>query len=610
MTKKYKKRILLILICFGFIFPCIAQNYIGAGNSSGVTVYSSDNHQSSDWNETANAENTINGKGLDYKVYEASRFLSQATLGYTNDHVDDVINNGIENWIENQTSLATSYTYDLTNDFHNMANDSILAVEDSLPVGNFRPNWPFFSFAWWHQNTVNEDLLRHRVATALSQIFVISHNSNLSDHGLGLAHYYDMLLDHSFANYDDLLLKVALHPAMGYYLSHLNNPKTDSLLNIRPDENFAREIMQLFSIGLYELKMDGTFKLDNNGDLIPTYGQFEIKELAKVFTGLGVGAAAYTPYDSTLNLYFGKDIYSSDLSVPMMMYEWQHEQEAKTLVGGKTIPGGQPGMVDIEQAVAHISNHPNVPPFISKLLIQRLIKSNPSPAYVKRVAHVFADNGQGVRGDLKAVVKAILLDEEARNCEMLNDPYSSKLKEPLVRYTHFTRAVDKTAPNNVYWNTAYNFKAQTGQGIMASPTVFNFYLPTYAPNGDIKDAGLVAPEFQLHNSKSGIGYLNEMFTYTNDPAWSHLMSHWEQHIDNNYVVIDYNHFLELAKDSEAFINEMDRYFTAGQMTESTRDIIREIFDSVPPSPWWNYQEYRAEIALHLVMISPDYAIRR
>jgi len=610
MTKRYKKQFLLILIFFGYLYPCMSQSYIGAGNTSGVTVYSSDNHQSSDWTKSANAENTINGVGLDFKTYEASRFLSQASLGYDNSHIDAVLNIGIENWIDNQMNLPTSYTYALTNQFYAMALDSIVGAGDTVQIDNFRPRWQFYSFAWWHQNSINSDLLRHRVATALSEIFVVSINSDLSDQGGGLAAYYDMLLDYSFGNYEDLLLSVALHPAMGYYLSHLNNPKTDTALNIRPDENFAREIMQLFSIGLYELNMDGTNKLDVNGDLIPTYGQFEIKELAKVFTGLSTGAAVYTPYDSSLQLYFGRGIYSSDLTVPMIMYEWAHEKEAKTLVGGKTIPGGQPGMIDIEQAVNHLSKHPNVPPFISKLLIQRLIKSNPSPAYISRVAHVFADNGQGERGDLGAVVKAILMDEEARDCEMLNDPFSSKLREPLIRYTHYTRAVDKTTPNNMFWNTGYAFKAETGQGIMASPTVFNFFLPTYSPNGAIKDAGLVAPEFQLHNSKSGLGYLNEMRFYSSDPDWSHLMAHWEPYIDNYKVVIDYAKILELCKDSEAFINEMDRIFTAGQMSEFTRGLLRDLFAAVPPSPWYNYQEYRAENALYLILISPDYAIRR
>ncbi len=248
---------------------------------------------------------------------------------------------------------------------------------------------------------------------------------------------------------------------MGLYLSHLNNPKSNDEENIHPDENFAREAMQLFSIGLYELNPNGTRKLDSFGQDVPTYGQTQIKEFAKIWTGLGISKVLPNMY--TDEPYFGLGIYGSDLTQPMKMYEEEHESGEKELLGGFTVPAGQTGMEDIEDAIDNLFNHPNVGPFIGRRLIQRMVKSNPSPEYIERVTRAFNDNGQGERGDMKAVIKTILLDDEARSCEWISDKSQGMLREPMIRYTNFARG---TAIEQYYgrlWNNGYQFWQETGQ---------------------------------------------------------------------------------------------------------------------------------------------------
>lgn len=259
-------------------------------------------------------------------------------------------------------------------------------------------------WSWWQQVIDGPDPLRQRVALALSEIFVVSDNSDaVASNPVGAASYYDMLLGDAFGNYRDILLDVTLHPVMGAYLSHLRNDKSDPRSGRYPDENYAREIMQLLSIGLFQLKQDGTLLRDGRGKPIPTYDNDDITELAKIFTGLsfdgpdrnfGSGAEAWTR--------------------PMRMYEEHHEPGPKRLIRGRHVPASQTGMQDISAAVDNLFRHPNVGPFIARRLIQRLVTSNPSPLYVQRAAAAFADDGHRVRGNMRAVISAILLDPEAR----------------------------------------------------------------------------------------------------------------------------------------------------------------------------------------------------
>lgn len=577
---------------------CAQQLYIGAGHGENVKVTtSSDLHQDL-WEKTASGEKTIDGGGMDADLMEASRFLSQATLGADRQLIEEVAAMGIEAWLEGQLNKESIHYLEETERIHEELYQWHLSQGGSPEEFQQQITWLEYMYAWWSENLFNDDLVRQRVALALSEILVISFDSDLSFYGRGLASYYDVLSEQALGNYKDLLMEVTLHPCMGFYLSHMDNPKAIPEENIHPDENYAREIMQLFTIGLYELNVDGSPKTDADGNFIPTYTNDDIKEFAKVFTGLGAGAIIENEWVE--EPVFDLGIYLTDLAVPMQMYEFWHQKGEKQLLNGFVIPDGQSGMKDIEDAVEHLFNHPNVGPFISKQLIQRLVKSNPTPEYVARVATAFNDNGSGVRGDMKAVVRAILLDEEARSCEWLMHPNNGKLREPLLRYTHASKAINIDQAFGRFWNLGYSFYEQTGQAVLASPSVFNFFLPYYQPNGPIADAGLVAPEFQIHNAKTSIGYLNSVFFWT---MYDALMDNW---MDNNpYVSFDYYQLEPLARDNEVLLNELDLLLTHGNLSDDMRQIIKEALDELY---WSEYKENRVRLALYLMLISPDYNI--
>lgn len=409
----YRLPIFLLLVLFCLKLPAqVYDDYVGGGHAEGVTVFSSSEYQFNGWDEAATADKTITGDGLEGKLTEASRFLAQATLGANLQTIHHVAEIGIESWIEEQFEAPVTYYLDIMEEVYDEVYQFYIAGGGDPNNFSCRPDWVESNYAWWQMTMTNEDQLRHRVAQALSEILVISkENSDVRDYGYGVASYYDIFIENAFGNYKDILLDVSLHPVMGKYLSHLNNPKSIPEWNIFPDENYAREVMQLFSIGLFELNLDGSRQLDGEGNFIPTYDNRDISELAKVLTGLGAGGLSEcgTAYEPA----FWLEIRHIDMTEPMAMYENWHEQGEKVLFGDQVIPDGQSGMEDVESAIDIIFNHQNVGPFISRLLIQQLIKSNPSPEYISDVASAFNDNGDGVRGDMKAVVKAILLHPEA-----------------------------------------------------------------------------------------------------------------------------------------------------------------------------------------------------
>jgi uncharacterized protein (DUF1800 family) len=414
-----------------------------------------------------------------------------------------------------------------------------------------------------------------------------------------------MLSLNAFGNFRDLLLDVARHPMMGSYLSHYNNPKGDSATNVHPDENFAREIMQLFTIGLYELNPDGSPKLDNNGDRIPTYTNLDIKELAKVFTGLGPGSVVENPFG--LEAEFGLSFWFAGKKTPMVVYEPWHETGEKHLLNGYVIPSGQSGMKDIEDAVNQLFNHTNTGPFFARRMIQQLVKSNPSPEYISRVAAAFS-NTNGIRGDMKAVIKAVLLDEEARSCGWINHPHQGKLIEPMLRYFNVTRQLDIYNPSGLDWNTGYAFYEQTGQAPLASPSVFNFFQPDFKPNGSILDLGLVAPEFQIHNSATSIAYFNEVDLWTYPQYGYPVYNTWNLGIEQD-ATLDFTSLKYFARNSEVLINQLDKLFTHGQLSDKTRQSIKQAVDPIAGNdPAIDYNLYRVKMALYLLLVSPDYAI--
>ena len=476
--------------------------------------------------------------GLRLPLDQAVRFLNMATFGATQDEVEHLRQIGIENWVDEQLDAPSAYDSDSDNHLsyaQRMIDIAIMAdpvkwnhtreeyldtsndIVFNREYGTFHPKFYFNST--WFENALNgQDQLRQRVAYALSQIFVISPDGEklLGRHWEAFAYHSDILAKNAFGNYRDLLLAITKSPGMGVFLTYQGNRKYDPVTKRQPDENYAREVMQLFSIGLFQLNLDGTPKLDANGEMIPTYTQADIEEMARVFTG----------WDLSKNRHYGwqKGRRDGNYLEDMEFTARYHDDDEKTVLG-HTIPAGQ-GIHDIEAAIDVLMQNDSMGPFVSKLLIQRLVTSNPTPAYVARVAAVFNDNGHGVKGDLKAVVRAILLDDEALQGEDVN-PYFAKYKEPLLAYTQLLRAFDvHYAPTwsskwifgpdqdmvDVYYFDTEDLKAAFGQAPMRAPTVFNFYSPDYVPNDShFKDNDLVAPEMQIQSAQMMINYSNYLW---------------------------------------------------------------------------------------------------
>ena len=565
------------------------DDYFGAGNDANVTVTaSSDDGLSS-------SSKTVDGSGLNAGEFEASRFLAQATLGYSYDDIIDLVDTDLDfsGWIDDQIALAPRQHLPLLDSIFSDALD-LWVSEGNDPEDYFGPWALHYNYTFWQSAMTSTDQLRQRVALALSEILVVSMESSLRDFGEGLASYYDIFIDNAFGNFRDILDEVTFHPCMGFYLSHLNNPKSSG--NVHPDENYAREVMQLFTVGINKLNIDGTEVTDGNGVPIPTYDNDDITELAKVFTGLYGGADV----NGGSNVYFGDGIFSISRRVPMQMEAGEHEPGSKTIVDDYVIPAGQTGMQDIEDALDHLFKHQNVGPFIALRLIQRLIKSNPTPQFIQRIAQKFNNNGSGVRGDMEAVVKAILMDDEARDCAWMLDGSAGKLREPILRYTQFAKAVGHDSPLGRFWNHSFAFLNNADQIAMSSPSVFNFFLPDYAPNGPITDAGLIAPEFQIFNTRTSIGYINRDNRWTVNRG---LMYSWES--GDPDVETDLTDLEDLADFPEVLLARIDLLFSVGQLTDGTKTIIK---NALTPFGGTNQNYNRARMAAYLIMLSPDYNI--
>ena len=569
---------------------------LGAGNQEDIVVTSSSTE------EGTLPDNTLQNVGLLPNPAAASRFLAHATLGANLETIDLAAAAGFSDWIEEQFQLTDEFSVeDYTKFITKWALDSTYTIGGNPE--DVQPQLRYWHFAWWQYTMNSPELLKNRIALALSEILVISELPQLRDVPLALANYYDLLRAHSFGNFRELLEAVTLHPAMGVYLTHMNNPKSNASLNRFPDENYAREVMQLFTIGLYELNQDGSRKILADGVTpIPTYDNEDIQEFAKIFTGLTWGDA----------FLFGQRPQSElSYTQPMMMDDFWHEPGEKILLNGAIVPDRNPvdGLADIRVALDNLFNHPNVGPFIGHKLIQRLVTSNPSPDYIERVAAAFNNNGAGVRGDMKAVIKAILLDEEARQCPREDEALQGMLREPMVRYAHVSRAFDARSVEGTYRNAMDNFYESNFQRPLASPSVFNFFQPTYQPIGGIEENGLVAPEFQILNSVSIMGYANEVHDWIMRDfrvmEYKSIFS-GEASTDDKRVNLDLSDEINLGEsnDLDELIERIDLLLTHGQMTDRTKSIIKEAVANYPE----NKSYLKGRLAIYLTLISPDYLI--
>lgn len=501
---------------------------------------------------------------------KASRFLTQSTFGATSDSINDLAEIGYEAWLNQQFSLPQSLHLPLVMEY----------PDDENLTQNQRQE------VWWRTVLTADDQLRQRIAFALSGIFVISDKSILNETPYGVANYYDILVRNAFGNYRELLEEVTLSPMMGIYLSMLGNEKPNDELNIRPDENYAREAMQLFSIGLVKLNLDGTPQLDNNDKVISTYNQDIIKGFAHVNTGWHF-ASNPSWYDVRVNVI-----------EPMKAFDDFHDMGEKKLLDGFVIPAGGSAKSDLKASLDNIFNHQNVAPFISHQLIQSLVTSNPSAEYLERVAMIFNDNGQGVRGDLKAVVKAILMDDEAINIGTLQNVSFGKLKEPLIRFSQMWRAFNASSTSGKFYFNYTDFL--TGQAALSAPSVFHFFSPSYSPPGEIADAGLVGPEFQI---------LTENFlTYTlNAFAYSVFVQfQGGEDTDEDSILIDISTELTLANDPPALVEHLNLLLMAGQMSDQMKTEIMLSIEAFPESE----KHLRVLNTIFLVLISPQFAVQK
>ena len=504
---------------------------------------------------------------------EAFQFLNQATFGATEAEADRLIGMRYEAWIDAQLRAPTSRQ---------------LPHMLSLPPPQFMGQLHVDRVDIWFRNSLwGEDQLRQRVAFALSEIMVVSQLGALQGRPFAVADYYDLLARNAFGNYRDLIEEVTLHPAMGVYLSMLGNEKPNPALNIRPDENYARELMQLFSIGLVELNIDGSVRLDASNQPIPTYDQSIIEGFAHVFTGW--------TWANSPTFGSGRVPVTSQYT-PMELWPDYHDTGAKQLLNGVVLPAGQTGEQDLADALDNIFNHPNVGPFMAIRLIQRLTTSNPSPAYVRRVAEVFNNNGSGVRGDLGAVVRAILLDPEA--VPSAASAVDGKLKEPLLRLTQLYRVYDATSISGRYpLGAAYII---FGQGPLQSPSVFNFFSPFYAPPGEVRDGGLVAPELEIATEYQNTFITNYMLVQTFG------LNHTNPDLQDDDIYIDIQEEMDLAIDIDALIDRAADKLLGGQISDTLRTEIAGMLERLPETD----AALRAAETIYLIVTSPEYAYQR
>ena len=590
------KVINFVIACFFLIpFKGSGQNTITYGGR-GIKPYqiiSSDQAKLKDSPDTLRDDSVMDGTGMDYNWYNMGRLMRQATLGVNFNDMKEFVKMTPEKWIDEQLKVPSPNMLEKTSQMRKESRDYVISLGYDFKDDTVLTRSEYFNLAWWRHNVENQDYLKQKLAYVLSQIFVISSVVDVGEFAHGMASFYDLLLKQTTGNFKDLLLGVSLHPSMGFYLSHFNNSKSIPERNIHPDENYAREIMQLFTIGLHQLNIDGSLKRDSLGNPIPTYSQKDIKELAKVFTGLSAGKAGNFERGNTR---FGMNVYGTDFSVPMAMYEEWHEFGGKSFLGWY-IPSGQKGMKDIEMAVDILFRHPNVGPFIGKQLIQKLVTSNPSPAYIKKVAETFNDNGKGVRGDMTAVFKAILLHPEARSCESLQSPSQGKLQEPMVRLMERTRNY-KLIPdaNNKIFTDGGDSRWRFDQNILSAPNVFNFYLPTYSPLGELRNNNLLGPEFQMHNSTSSIRWANSAMS----PDW--LMNYYWRMQREGFYELELSDLYDYANDPEALLNQLDKRFTRGQLTSRTRRLIKYNIDRNLNT------KNRINSAIGILLLSPEYNI--
>ncbi len=506
---------------------------------------------------------------------EAARFLAQASMGADRAQIARVKSLGYAGWLDEQFALPTSSSrWDLL----------VAAGFSDITYKNSEAG---FDRVAWNKLITAPDMLRQRVTLALSEIYVTAIDGLVGGgwRQFAASSYFDLLEAGAFGSHRSLMQQISLSAPMGEYLTFRASAKADPVSGALPDENYAREVMQLFTIGLVLLNADGTPKLAN-GATTDTYGLADITGLARVFTGWDFDLAGLTGSAATATPEF--------MRRPMTQVARRYETGAKTFLG-TTIPAGTAAMQSLTMALDTITAHPNIAPFLARQLIQRLITSNPSPAYIARIAAVFNDDGSGVRGNLKAVVRALLLDTEARTPNASTS--HGKLREPMLRFVAWARAYGVTSPSGA-WAVGDTSDAAKGlgQSPLRSPTVFNFFRPGYVPpNSALGSAALVAPEFQIANESSVIGFVNFMQRAVAGSVGD--------------LTPDYSTLNPIADNATALVAEINLVLAANQLSAATASTIATAVATMA-SGTDTTRRARINATLVLVLSAPEFIVQK
>lgn len=507
---------------------------------------------------------------------QASRFLGQAAWGANPSSLKAVTDQGLNGWLAEQMAMPQSQS---------MTSWLIAkGYNDATVSGNINGDGGWTG-AIWNKLFTAPDAFRQRAVLALSEIFVVSTlGLPISWKNFAIANYWEVLEKNVFSNFRDLLNAVTLSSAMGTYLNMKGNQKANAATGRAPDENYAREVMQLFTIGLYKLNTDGSLQLNVQGQPIETYDNNDIQGLARVFTGWDL-AAGTDPSGTLASLAYRQGL-------PMALNASLHSPEVKSFLG-TVIPAGTSGTDSLRIALDALFMHPNTAPFIAKQLIQRLVTSNPSPAYIERVAKAFINNGNTVRGDMKAVWTAVLMDTEARTAN--SNSSFGKLREPMVRLVQWGRTFGATNADGLW--TLGNTSSETtlNQMPLYAPSVFNFFRPGYAPpNAALQKAQLVAPELQITDEPSVVGYINYMAGTVNNAR---------------VVKVDYTTEKALAATPSALIDHLNLHLAAGAISTNNRTLMTQAITTIAATTDTGLLN-RVYAAIVLVMSCNDYLVQQ
>jgi uncharacterized protein (DUF1800 family) len=561
---------------------------------------------------------------------EAARFLQQSQFASTAADIAKVSSTNFANYLQEQFSKPIQQTgwewlesrgYGADSTAHKYVYADIIG-----------------DFMVWSQLMGQPDAMRKRVALALSEFMVVSVNAMEVDwRGYVITAYWDLLNQYAFGNFRDLLEAVTLSPAMGYYLNTHGNIKENASGRL-PDENYAREVMQLFTIGLYELNLNGSIKTDGSGKKLETYDSDDVSQLARVFTGYNAGEGYGGKVPIVENGVLARNAYSREYArQPMKLTDSKHSDLAVSFLN-TSIPANTPGANALKMALDTLFNHPNVGPFFGRQMIQRLVTSNPSPAYVARVASAFNNNGAGVRGDMKAVWTAVLLDDEARGATALKTPDFGKVREPMLRLVQWAKTFNATSKAGSWKIRSTSRGNGLGQSPLRSPSVFNFFRPGYVPPGASfasSNNQMTVPEFQILNETTVGSYLNFMQTVIREGVQTPSPKLLDG-VDSDFVRTDvqgnYDDLLALINNSsitdaeaqrvsQALVERLNLWLTAGQLSSASMTEITTALKSamlqngkrITNANTAQMSILRQDLvaaAILMIMASPDYLIQK